>query len=96
MSFEWDEAKNRINRNKHGISFDEAQTVFGDPLALSRIDAKHSFNEERWLTIGMSCSGKSLLVAHQYRTTRGEEWIRIISARRATAHERREYEKEWQ
>ncbi len=95
MLFEWDDEKNRINRKKHGVSFEEAQTVFDDPLALSSIDAKHSFDEERWLTIGMSRSGRMLVVAHQYRAAREDECIRIISARKPAMQESREYEKEW-
>ena len=88
MVFEWDARKARINAQQHGVSFQEASTVFGDTLAATFRDPDHSFDETRFLTLGVSCSGRLLFVAH---TDRGEH-IRIISARIATRRERRLYE----
>jgi len=90
----WDERKNRINRRRHGLSFETAQLVFNDPLAVSRRDL-HS-GEERWQTIGVIGS-VALLVIHtlpEMSQEAGEEIGRIISARKATRHERRVYEEE--
>mgnify|MGYP001266208881 CR=1 FL=1 len=88
LKFEWDETKARSNLAKHGVSFEEAASVFGDPLALTFSDPDHSLGEKRWLTFGVSRSGRLLVVAH---TERGRA-IRIISARKATRHERGIYE----
>ena len=88
MQFEWDEAKAAQNLAKHGISFEEARTVFGDPLATTIIDPDHSDDEERCLTIGRSENGETIVVWHTDR----EEVTRIIGARRATPAERRTYE----
>lgn len=88
MKFTWNPAKADANRKKHGVDFDEAATVFGDPLAGTFPDADHSMGETRMITVGVSCAGRLLVVAH----TEGSEEIRIISARLATAHERKAYE----
>ncbi|MBU1666740.1 MAG: BrnT family toxin [Gammaproteobacteria bacterium] len=88
MKFEWDDAKAESNEQKHGVSFEEAASVFGDPLALTFSDPDHSVGEKRWLTFGVSCTDRLLLVAH---AERGRA-IRIISARKATRHERGIYE----
>ena len=88
LSFEWHEAKAAANLKKHGISFEEAQTVFHDPLALTIGDPKHSQDEQRFIDIGYSAQGRLLVVAY---TERGET-IRIISSRRATKSERSAYE----
>ena len=88
MDFEWDARKSRFNQDKHGVSFDEAATVFGDPLALTFGDAEHSGEELRYLTFGLSQAGRVLVVAH---TSRGDT-IRIISVRPMTPRERRDYE----
>lgn len=88
LKFEWDEAKAESNEQKHGVSFEEAASVFGDPLALTFSDPDHSLGEKRWLTFGVSCTDRLLLVAH---AERGRA-IRIISARKATRHERGIYE----
>lgn len=93
MRVEWDERKNRANRLKHGIGFDLAQEVFDDPLALSKLDRAEA-DEERWHTLGMVEGIVLLLVTHTVRDDHGEEIIRIISARKATAHERRHYEQD--
>ncbi len=93
MRVEWDERKNRTNRRKHGVSFELAQEVFDDPLALSKLDRVEA-GEERWRTLGMVEGIVLLLVTHTVRDDHGEEVIRIISARKATAHERRHYEQD--
>lgn len=78
------------NLRKHGISFYEAATTFGDPLAITYPDPDHSASEQRFITVGMSDVGRVLIVAH---TDRGEN-IRIVSARRVTRRERKTYEEE--
>ena len=88
MRFEWDLNKATSNLVKHGVSFEEASTVFGDHLATSVPDPDRSVDEERWLTTGLSDQGHVLIVWH---TNRGEV-IRIIGARRASPNERRAYE----
>ena len=90
MEFEWDPEKARRNLGKHGVSFQEAATVFGDPLAVTYFDPDHSENEDRFLTFGHSSAGRLLVVSHTDR----EDRTRIISARRATQKERRSYEEE--
>ena len=89
LTFEWDTNKGRRNLTKHGISFEESSTVFGDPRSLTIPDPVHSMVEERFVTIGASHQGKLLVVVH---TERGDN-IRIISARVASRRERRSYEK---
>jgi hypothetical protein len=88
QQFEWDIIKARRNSLKHGISFEEASTVFDDPLYITFLDVEHSIDEERYITLGLSKVGRLLLIAH---TDRGGI-IRIISARKATKNERRYYE----
>ena len=88
LSFEWNNQKALSNEQKHGISFDEASTVFGDPLSLTIHDPLHSENEERFVVIGTSHKNRVLIVVH---TERGDD-IRIISARKATKNERLQYE----
>ena len=92
MRWTWDKNKNRINKQKHGLSFETAQFVFDDPLMAHRPDP-HT-DEERWHTIGM-IGGLVVIVAHTWpkpELETGVEVGRIISARKATAHERRAYE----
>ncbi len=91
MRFEWDEGKNRRNLAKHKVSFETASFVFEDPRALS-IQDRVVEGEERWQTVGM-VSGTVLFVAHTYREQAGDQVIRLISARKAIAHERRAYAK---
>ena len=91
LIFEWDDAKNKINLKKHGISFEEAQTVFFDDNAIEFDDPDHSFDEERYLLLGFSQSLKILVVCHCYRGS--ESVIRIISARKATKKEQRAYDR---
>ena len=88
VRFEWDPEKEARNLRKHGVSFEEASTVFGDALAGTILDPRHSEFEVRFVTMGMSSGGQLLVVAH----TDEDESIRIISARVATGHERRRYE----
>lgn len=88
MRFSWDPKKERRNRSAHGVGFQEATTVFGDALAVSVADPDHSLGEERFITVGQSSSGQLLVVCH---TEQGDT-IRIISARRASTHERKDYE----
>ena len=88
MDFEWDEAKAGDNLARHGVSFQEAATVFRDALSQTGQDPDHSINEERFITFGLSTSGRLLAVAH---TERGDT-IRIISARVAKPGERAIYE----
>ncbi|HEX7055059.1 MAG TPA: BrnT family toxin [Burkholderiales bacterium] len=91
MRFEWDRAKAARNRAKHGVSFEEAATVFRDPLSQTGRDPDHSVAEERFITFGVSTSGRLLVVAHTER----DDTIRIISARPATSGERTIYEQGW-
>jgi uncharacterized DUF497 family protein len=86
--FEWDWAKAQDNARKHGVTFDEATTVFADPLALLKRDPDHSYGEERSLLLGMSNRRTLLVVAYCERPPR----TRLISARRATRQERTSYE----
>ena len=89
IHFEWDENKNRINIAKHGISFEEASTVFYDANALLLDDPDHSEREERFLILGISRKAHICIVSHCYRGK--DEVIRIISARRATKREMDSY-----
>jgi uncharacterized DUF497 family protein len=88
MKFEWDPRKAEINLRKHGVSFDEAASVFLDCLALSGPDPDHSIGESRYITFGVSRLGRLLSVSHTYRPGA----IRIIMARRMTRGERKTYE----
>ena len=91
LEFEWNAAKAAGNQKKHGVSFAEASTVFGDPLAQLVDDPRHSAGEERLVLIGLSRRGRLLAVMF---TERGQA-IRLVSARRATSSERIEYEESW-
>jgi hypothetical protein len=88
LKFEWDKAKAEANLRKHGISFEEAASVFGDPMALTFEDPDHSIGEQRWITFGISQVGRLLVVAHTGRRRAN----RIISARKVTRRERGIYE----
>jgi uncharacterized DUF497 family protein len=90
LSFDWEPAKGRSNLKKHGVSFDEAQTVFMDEDALLRADDEHSSDEDRFVLLGLSTRLRIVLVCHCYR--QDDEVIRIISARKAAASERRQYD----
>lgn len=89
--FEWDEAKNRRNKLKHGIRFELAVEAFDDPMAVS-VQDREVGDEERWQTIGVVRNLRLIVVAHSIRDSSGEEITRIISARKADASERRLYE----
>jgi len=88
MEFEWDELKAAANRSRHHVTFDEARSVFNDPLSLTFPDPQHSEREHRYITLGFSLAGRLLLVVHTDRSGA----IRIISARRMTQKERMTYE----
>jgi uncharacterized DUF497 family protein len=91
---EWDPVKARRNLTKHGIAFERAATVFLDPQALSLPDEEHSQDEERWITMGLDRSGALLVVCHTYREeTETSARIRMISARKATRNELKQYER---
>ena len=89
LSFEWDRSKAEANEKKHGISFEEASTAFGDTLSLTIPDPIHSHGEERYVLIGHTFRGNLVVVAH---VEKPDAVIRIISARVATRGERRTYE----
>ncbi|MCC6426446.1 MAG: BrnT family toxin [Phycisphaerales bacterium] len=85
--FDWDDQKAEDNLRKHGVRFEDAQMVFGDPCALTLHDREHSTTEDRFITIGLALTGELLTVIH---AERGDD-IRIISARKATRSEKRQY-----
>lgn len=89
IKFEWDENKNQTNKQKHGIGFEEAQTVFYDDNAILFDDPEHSEEEERFLIIGITSNEKICIVSHCYREN--DKKIRLISARKATKSERKIY-----
>jgi hypothetical protein len=89
LKFEWDRRKAAANRRKHGVSFEEAATAFGDPLSLTILDPDHSVDEDRFLLLGETANGKLVVVAHTDRN----DTIRIINARPADRGERENYEK---
>ena len=88
MKFDWDEEKAKRNLSKHGISFDEATSVFDDPLFLTFADSEHSRNERRFIIMGKSAKGRLLVVSYTDRS----ETISLISARPVTNKERKAYE----
>ena len=90
LEFEWDPEKADANQKKHGVSFNEASTVFADPLSLTIPDPDHSEREERMLLLGTSRSGRLLVIAHTWQDRR----IRLISAREANRRERNDYEED--
>ena len=93
MRIEWDPHKAASNLQRHGISFDEARTVFGDRLARTDPDPHHSEREERFTTIGMTLQGRVVILWHaDWVDDEGELVVRLIGARRATPSERRAYE----
>lgn len=90
MAYEWDSEKATINFEKHSVSFEEAATVFDDPLYIDFYDPDHSVEEHRYIIVGMSSAGRLLSVSYTER----ESGIRLISARELTAAERKAYEEE--
>ncbi len=93
LRFEWDPRKDSANQRKHGVSFEEALTVFSDERALLIDDPDHSDDEDRFVLLGLSSNLRTLVVCHCYREA--DDIIRIISARKAIRSERVEYEKRW-
>ncbi|MCB0350040.1 MAG: BrnT family toxin [Bdellovibrionales bacterium] len=91
MFFVWDETKSKSNKKKHGVSFEEAETVFYDASARLIADPDHSDDEDRFLLMGMSEKLRILIVVHIYKDD--EELIRIISARKATKNEEKKYKR---
>jgi uncharacterized DUF497 family protein len=92
FNFEWDPKKARANQNLHGVGFDEAATVFIDPMAVSIFDPDHSETEERWITMGISEKGRLLVVMHTFREESEDAiTIRIISTRKASKRESQTY-----
>lgn len=89
ITFSWDERKNQANQRKHGVTFEEAQTVFFDDNAIEYFDPDHSENEKRYLMLGVSYRLRVLIVSYLLRKNGSE--IRIISARRATKNEQKGY-----
>jgi hypothetical protein len=93
MKFEWDIKKEKSNINKHGISFEQASYVFGDPFSLSMYDPDHSEDEDRYVLIGKSRNEVILTVVHTFRNQDGIEMVRVISARKVTQKEKKIYQK---
>lgn len=91
MTYEWDEVKAQLNIAKHGVSFDEAVSVFGDDYGIVVFDNEHSNDEERFYLIGMSIKERILIVVHCQRDI---DTIRIISARKATSKEKKQYKEQ--
>ena len=89
LIFEWDSQKDKINLNKHGVSFEEAKTVFYDEYAISYFDPEHSEDEDRFILLGMSFKLKTLVICHCFRQE--EKIVRIISARKADKDEEQVY-----
>ena len=89
LTFSWDDRKNKANQRKHGVSFEEAVTVFADENARLKHDPDHSLDEDRFILLGFSAKLRILVVAHAYLQEETE--IRIISARKATRKERKQY-----
>ena len=88
MKFQWDAGKASKNEGKHGIAFQEALSAFADPLSITYPDPMHSFDEDRYLLLGISAENHVLVVSHVYRA----DCVQIISARKATPRERKFYE----
>jgi len=92
IDFDWDPAKAASNASKHGVYFMEAMTVFCDPLARSLFDKDHSVGEERWITLGLASTGNLLVIVHTWtEIDPHRSAVRIISARRPTRKETRQY-----
>lgn len=93
LRFEWDKRKAAANVRKHGVAFEEAETVFADERALLMEDPAHSADQDRFLLLGLSATLRTLVVCHCYRAS--DDVIRIISARKATRAEQRQYSRRW-
>lgn len=92
MKFEWDSEKENSNIKKHGITFEQASYVFADPFALNLYDDGHSLEDDRWVLLGKSLNEIVLVVVHTFKDDNGIEYVRIISARKATKNEQRSYQ----
>ncbi len=93
MELEWDEFENLENKRRHGIDFKEAEEIFDDPLHISVLDKRFDYFEERWITIGTTQKGMVIVIGHLYYLKEdGIEVIRIITARKATGKEKKQYE----
>ncbi len=93
--FDWDQNKAKANRKKHGIAFEDASTLFLDPRMISVFDTEHSEHEDRWATIGIDKNGILLVVVHTFQQLAADSCrIRIISARKATRIESKQYKEE--
>ncbi|MHC4105209.1 MAG: BrnT family toxin [Planctomycetota bacterium] len=91
-NFEWDSQKAKLNKEKHGVTFEQAVTVFRDPRALSIYDSDHSSVEDRWITLGVTATGVFLVVNHTYvQVDKQTVNMRIISSRKATKREQSQY-----
>jgi len=93
MRFEWDKNKEKINIQKHGVTFEQASYVFADQYALNKFDDEHSEDEDRSALLGKSLNETLLLIIHTFRDDDGTEFVRIISARKATKKEKQVYQK---
>ena len=91
MRFEWDTEKDKTNKRKHKVSFVEACYIFADKYMLTFFENEHSEDEDRWVTIGQLPNNKVMVVVHTFRKIKGKESVRIISARKATKQEERQY-----
>ena len=92
FQFDWNEVKAAANALKHGVSFDLARTIFNDPFLVTVADLEHSETEERWFSIGRAVNGSLLSVAYLWSEVESAKKIRVISARKATQKEIRQYE----
>ena len=91
FNFEWDPVKAASSYKKHGVTFERAATVFNDPRALTIYDEEHSGDEDRWITVGLNIDTFFVVVNHTYREKNEHAYIRIISARKATKKEIKQY-----
>lgn len=92
MKFVWDTDKEKINIQKHRITFEQASYIFADPFALNKYDNEHSENEDRWILLGKLLNDSIVVVVHTFREIDGIEFVRIISARKATKREKQAYQ----
>ena len=92
MKFEWDSEKEKANIRKHGVTFEQASYVFSDLFALNKFDDEHSLEEDRWVLLGKSLNKVILVVIHTFKDDDGIEYVRIISARKATRSEQQTYQ----
>ena len=91
VKFVWDSEKEKINKRKHKVTFEEACYIFTDKYQLNLFDVEHSEGEDRWITIGQATNNRTLVVVHTFKKTEGKEIVRIISARKASKSEARQY-----